>query len=293
MSAREDEIERARRAGVDSVREVFSRTREQPEPLRRCRSCGNEERSRWETCSRCGRSYYADPPRVQRTRRAALAAAAALLVAALAVGVPRLLSDKSRNQVTERAARARLLASEVARLRRDQRPRAGRLPAAAQDRASLPAARRLALRAGALASLETILTADARARVAAGEERGHVRETQCGPLLREVAGGRVVNTTDDHDLGVRVGRFDCTAVQRDVVQDGQVVGLFGIPYVAALDFATGRYVLCKDTPPQSEAGTALAQLRLARVCFNAHGRPLQQGYVIDPRDTRDPLPALG
>jgi hypothetical protein len=293
MSSREEEIERARRSGVDSVREVFSRTREEEPPLRRCRSCGNEERNRWETCTRCGRSYYAEPPRVQRARRRVLVAVAIALVAGLAVWVPQLLTAKSHNEVAQRAARARLIAAETVRLRREQRPHSGRLAGVATDRATLPAARRLALRAAALTALRTAVTADARARVASGEATGAVRGTQCGPLVRVTQGARVVNPTDDRDLTVRIGRFDCTAVQRNVVQSGRVVGLFGIPYVGVIDFATGRYVFCKNTPAQSEAGSALAQVRLARVCFNAHGAPLREGYLIDPRDAQDPLPGVG
>jgi hypothetical protein len=293
VSSREEEIERARRAGVESVRDVFSRTREDEPPLRRCRSCGNEERNRWGTCTRCGRSYYADPPRVQRARRGVLVAVAIVLVAGLAIWVPHLLSTKSHNEVAQRAARARLVAAETARLRREQRPHSGRVAGVATDSAGLSPARRLALRAAALAAVRAAVTVDARARRASGVGPGAVRTTQCGPLVRVTQGARVVNPTDDRDLTVRIGRFDCTAVQRNVVQSGRVVGLFGIPYVGVIDFATGRYVFCKNTPAQSEAGSALAQVRLARVCFNAHGAPLREGYLIDPRDAHDPLPGVG
>src|SRR5919197_1242133 len=126
----------------------------------------------------------------------------------------------------------------------------------------------------------------AKLRVAEGRLQGPIRETLCSNIERGVRQGEEV------DLGVRIGRYDCVASQRDVVKQGKVVAHLGYDYFGALDFATGAYVFCQGTPNQSEAGRALAVALLLRACLNAHGQRLKGGFLSDPRDTRQPLPQL-
>ena len=56
----------------------------------------------------------------------------------------------------------------------------------------------------------------------------------------------------------------------------------GYPFVAALDFRRFTYVWCRNTPPQSERGQALAFVRLDRACLAAKGKALGTGYVDVP-----------
>jgi hypothetical protein len=63
---------------------------------------------------------------------------------------------------------------------------------------------------------------------------------------------------------------------------GGSVGRLGYPFVAALDFARFTYVWCRNTPPQSERGQALAFVRLDRACLAAKGRAVGTGYADVP-----------
>jgi hypothetical protein len=205
-------------------------------------------------------------------------------VVALAALAPHLLTLK-REHAAERAAVDHAASGrESARLRVVQRPRAGRLPSGA--------AASVRTRRADVVALEAAITRDARARVAAGSLDGPVRETLCGPLERVTHGTRLVRTGDEADLRRRIGRYDCIAVLRDVVEDGRVVAHFGHAYVGAIDFATGAYVVCLAIPHMSERGTPLATAPVPRACVNAHGAREQGGFDADARDTRTPLPLL-
>ena len=268
-------------------------------PLRTCRTCGNVERNLHYRCTKCGRDYAAPPPVWRRARLWLAAAAAVVVVAGLAVAIPLQLSAKSESEARQASAQRAAAAREAARLTVEQRPRAGRLAGGlsartrvALDRADAPATERLRLRRAELVAFEAAVTRDARTRFAAGRKEGRPRETLCGPLERVTRGTRLVNTGEELDLGVRIGRYDCVAVLRDVVQDGRVVAHFGHQYVGALDFATGTYVLCLAIPHPTENDARLAVAPLPRACVNAHGVRLQSGFDNDARDTRDPLPLL-
>jgi hypothetical protein len=87
---------------------------------------------------------------------------------------------------------------------------------------------------------------------------------------------------DEEDLTKTVGRYSCVAVVRDAVQEGSQVGLFGIPFVAAVDFRRFTYVWCKDNPAANAAETGLAFVRLSRACLAARGKAFGTGYVESP-----------
>jgi hypothetical protein len=268
-------------------------------PLRTCRTCGNVERNLHYRCTKCGRDYAAPPPAWRRAGLWLAVAMAALLIAGLAVAIPLQLSAKRESQARQASAHRAAAVREAARLTLAQRPRAGRLgigtpgrSRVAPDRPEAPAVKRLRLRRAELVAFEAAVTRDARARFAAAGTQGRARETLCGPLERVTRGTRLVNTGEELDLGVRVGRYDCVAVLRDVVKDGRVVAHFGHEYVGALDFATASYVLCLAFPHPTENDARLAVAPLPRACVNAHGARLQSGFAKDARDTRHPLPAL-
>jgi hypothetical protein len=268
-------------------------------PLRTCRTCGNVERNLHHRCTSCGRDYAA-PPRLWRRAKLWIAVGAGVvLVAGLAVAIPLQLRAKSEGEAKQSSAQRAAEVREAAQLRVAQRPRAGRLVGGSAARAPLAvddvntsARDRLPVRRAEVVALEAAVTRDARERAAAGRLEGPVRNTLCGPLERVTRGTRLVGTGEERDLGVRIGRYDCVAVLRDVVHDGRVVAHFGHQYVGVIDFATGAYVLCLAIPHPVERGTPLATAPLPRACVNAHGEREQGGFATDPRDTSVPLPLL-
>jgi hypothetical protein len=260
----------------DEVRAALAHREEAP--LRTCPSCGRTERTRDEHCPHCGYSYFERPPgQVRRRRMAAMAAGALVVIAAVAV-IAVLLQDRGTRDSRDRVTQARLIAAETARLRRIQAPRFGSDVALRPRRGASPA-QRLAARHRLLLAVQVAITADARHRVATGEMRGRVSHTECGPFLRAPDA-----VPDDRVLSKPIGRYDCVAVQADAIQSGQTVGKLGYPYVAALDFRRFDYVICRNTPGQSEAGKALAYVRLDRACLMTNTAAVGTGY-IDPDST--------
>jgi hypothetical protein len=216
-------------------------------------------------------------PRLQgrRRRRAQWGAGlAALAVAAVAVFIA--LSLQADRRERERAQNARAVAAEKVRLGRLQAPHRGSAtdlrPAAGANEAA-----RLAARAALVRRVEARITADARARAGTGELKGPIRDSECGPFLKAPDA-----VPDDRALGKRIGRYDCVAVKSDIRKDGATVGRLGYAFVAALDFDRFTYVWCRNTPPPSEGGEALAVVRLDRACLAATGRPIGNGYADVP-----------
>jgi hypothetical protein len=87
--------------------------------------------------------------------------------------------------------------------------------------------------------------------------------------------------SDEEVLSKPRGRYDCVAVQRDVVRDGKIVAYFGIPFVGTIDFRRGTYVLCKDNKAPSENGRALVTVVLPAACIGAEGQDrVRDGYLL-------------
>lgn len=151
-------------------------------------------------------------------RRLTAVAGVALLLGAVVltiVLVPQISESNRRQAAEERREAARVLAAERARLRAEQRPRRGAVPALA-----------------VVAGVEKRITADARARHASGELDAEALRTDCRSL--------------GHDG--RLTLLGCTAVTSDVDATEQATGvLIGYPYRAAVDLQTGRYALCKTS----------------------------------------------
>jgi hypothetical protein len=201
----------------------------------------------------------------------------AVALVLLAVVVAVVLNAKSDRDARQRAADARAVAAERVRLTKLQAPHRG----AARD--LLPPAdatneQRLAARAALVHAVERQITRDAQARVRTGEIEGPIRGSECGPFLRAPDA-----VPDDRVLSKAIGRYDCVAVKDDIKGDaGSSVGRLGYPFVAALDFRRFTYVWCRNTPPPSERGEALAFVRLDRACLAAKGRALGTGYADVP-----------
>ena len=257
----------------DAVRTALARGEA---PLRTCPACGRDARTRDERCPHCGASFFARPPRLGGRARWLLAA---LALVALAAGVAVVLQAQEDREGRQAAERSAAIRAEARRLRQVQAPHRGaardlRVPAGATR------AQRLAARRALVAAAERSITRDARARAAAGELEGPVSGTVCGPILRDPDA-----VPDDRVLSKAIGRYDCVAVKGEGSvrnQRGTTVGRLGHPFVAALNFRRFTYVWCRNTPPPSERGEALAQVRLERACLAAKGRALGTGYVDVP-----------
>jgi hypothetical protein len=247
-------------------------------PSRTCPHCGFEERSERERCSRCGRSVLVRAPRLRGRRRTAViwggAAAAVIAVAVIALVLNAVVSNRNDR---ERKASAKAVAAERVRLKRLQAPHRGSAeqlapPAGASD------LDRLNAREALVRAVEASITRDAQARDRAGELKGPISRTECGPLLKAKDA-----VPDDRILSKAIGRYDCVAIKRSVTGEaGQSVGRLGFPFVAALDFKKFTYTWCRNTPGQGERGVALAFVRLERACLAAKGRALGTGYVDVP-----------
>jgi hypothetical protein len=282
----DEQWEAARRRAREEVHSIFADAGDAP--VRRCPRCGVEERTRWENCPHCGWSYFRPAPRFSdRTKRVAAAVAIVAAVIGLSQWIPSLIRGGNEHDELVAARNKRIAAAEERRLRREQVPHRGSarelLPPAGAHAPEVLRARRALVSAA-----EAAITADARQRIARGELQGRVTRTECGPLGPVNRGQKPV--TDDRDLTKPIGRYDCTAVQRDVVQDGEAVATFGYPFVAALDFRSFTFTWCKNNPAPSERGIALAHVRLSRACLAARGRPFANGYLVVPDKPIKPPP---
>ncbi|HEV2999906.1 MAG TPA: hypothetical protein VGW75_04120 [Solirubrobacteraceae bacterium] len=159
-------------------------------------------------------------------RKVAAGAGVLLLVGVFValVVAPAIDESKQESAAEEQAAADRRAAARRAAMRAEQRPRTGRLPAAASRERSL-------------AFVEVAIGRDARARFGAAGD-----PASCGVAAGEdAAAPRVV--------------FDCHATVREIRGAGEQEGARGslsIPYRAALDFAARRYAFCKTNPPPGE-----------------------------------------
>ena len=258
------------------MRDVFA-SHKHDDLTRTCAFCRREGTTQFELCPHCGRSYFDKPPRLSRLARRSLLALAGLLLVGFAVWLtPQLVDYRHHSDATTRSRQAALVVAERARIQAEQRPHHGRA-IALRAHAAAPSADRLRARRRLVARVESSITADARARIASGKLEGRApSRTSCGPLVRNQVKG------DEEDLAKAIGRYSCVAVVSDAVRDSRRVGLFGIPFVAAVDFRRFTYTWCKDNPAGNAAETGLAFVRLARECLASRGKAFGTGYLESP-----------
>jgi hypothetical protein len=174
-----------------------------------------------------------------RAARVALVLAVLAIAVAVAALVPGLKESQREQEGRAERERAAQRAELVRRLEAEQRPVAGR--SAARDPVSAGAAERLAVRAHTLADVRAAIGFDARTRVERGELDGPIRRVVCEPFPRSLE-----TRGADRDLSRRRGRYSCIAVtaafERTAASPGGVIGHL---YRARVDFAAGRYGLCK------------------------------------------------
>ena len=170
------------------------------------------------------------PPVPKRKLAVAALALVALLAAGAAVAVPAIRSGKDEAAERERRADAEARAAERRRLEREQSAHRGR---------GRPA-RDAAARAALVGRVRGSIAADARRRVAAGELDGTIRRVVCRP-------------SPGSEPSATRASYGCTAVTRDIPAGPRnVPGALGHPFVAVVDFATGRYSWCKTNPVPGE-----------------------------------------
>ena len=258
------------------MREAFAQHRPS-ELTRTCAFCGVEATTHFEHCPACGRSYFERPPRLSRAARRGLIVLGVVAAVAFAAWLaPQLVDFRHHSDARAQASHAKLIAAERARLIAEQRPRHGSA-VTLRPAAGASAAAQLRARRGLVHRAESSILADARARVARGLISGRPpTSAKCGPLVRNQVTG------DEEDLTKPVGRYTCVAVEGDAVQAGRRVGLFGIPFVAALDFRRFTYVWCKDNPAANAASSNLVFVRLSRECLASRGKAFGTGYLESP-----------
>lgn len=256
------DAEEARERAREAVAGAFAATPETP-PSRRCPTCGHEAATLSARCPACNKRYDRALPWLKDWMRWSLAAAAAAALVTTAVllrpGIQETKQERAQRLAGEQRAR---MATQRARLLREQRPVRGRARGLPVVGPAAGDAQRRAARRALVVAVEAAITADAQARVERRELDGPVRFTECGPLVRGNEG-----IADDEVLTRKLGRYDCVAVKRDVRRFGRTVALFGHPYVATVDFDEGTYVFCKDNKVPGEAGKALVKVTLAPECL--------------------------
>ena len=186
-----------------------------------CPNCGEESATWRAQCPACNKRYDRRLPWLSDRARWVLGIVGAIAAIAALWAI---LPGRLRRQATERReGRPRGAAARRGRARAaDPRAAPGPRPRARPRAlpADAPAAERLAQRRALVGQTEAAILAEARKRIATGELDGPVAKVNCGPLVRTPD-----NARDENDLSKRLGRYDCVAVKRDVVDaDGKVVG---------------------------------------------------------------------
>jgi hypothetical protein len=274
-----DSVELARRRAREAVRSAFEKGPEAP-PERRCPTCGHVAATWRPRCPSCNKRYDRALPWLSDRMRWGIAAAV-LVITGVIIWQSAPKVDQSKKTRAEQAQReqAKRIAAESERIRHEQRPVRGRITSVGAEDPKAPAAERLAARRRLYAAFEAAILAEARQRVATKEMKGPVREIRCSALIRREGALR-----DEEVLTRPRGRYDCVAVQRDVVRDGEVVAWFGNPFVGVLNFAKGTYVFCKDNKVPGEKGSALAKVTLDPACIGAEGQPRVRDGYLQPDD---------
>jgi hypothetical protein len=228
---------------------------------RRCPSCGSAQRDGGRLCSSCGADLTARAPRRVPWRALLLAGAAIVVLAAIAVPVVAGLRDDAAGE-RERAAQrqTRLREAERARQVRDSRPVRATGPAAGAGEDAL------AHRAELVKLGEERITADARARVAAGTLDGDIQGTECD-VFPETDGRRAA----ERDPATPAGRYDCVAYTSKLESEQLRSAVFGHPFWLVIDYERAELAWCKVTPRAGEGGSVLVSVPVPAACRDPEG----------------------
>jgi hypothetical protein len=151
-----------------------------------------------------------------------------VLAAALAVMVPRIDSGKQSRAEQAAAFKERAIATNHARIVREQRAMHGSATALKPAAGAPDATARTEL----VHRVEASIMADARSRAAAGE-------------MRHVDGPTTCSVTPGTKVGA-VGVYDCFTVTQGIKQSSRTsAGTIGYPFRAVVNFGTFTYAWCK------------------------------------------------
>ena len=158
--------------------------------------------------------------------------------AAAAVFLPGIVEDRQAADRREQRAAAERYAATLASADREQRARAGRGQADPGEGAA--EGRRTAARSALLASAETLIGRDARARTGR-----RIRGVDCEPFPRTLD-----KTPPAADLSRAAAAYNCVAVtarfDQGSAEAGQ--GIIGIPFRLVARFAGGSFAWCRIVP---------------------------------------------
>jgi zinc-ribbon domain len=232
---------------------------------RRCPSCGAPQAAGGRICANCGADLSARFAKGVPRRKLLYAALAVVALVAISLPIVSSLRDDAARERERAAARqAALEAAERERLARDARPVRAEGPRAAEG------ADPLEHRAALVTEAESLITADARRRVAAGTIDGDIRGAECDPFPTTET-----RRAAEQDPATPAGRYDCVAYTSKFEApelDGQKrTGLFGYPYWLVVDYAGSKLVWCKVTPRAGEGGRSLAVVPVPEPCRDPAG----------------------
>jgi len=168
----------------------------------------------------------------------------ALAVAALvaiAISIPFIVTGKEEGRERELAEAAQAKEERVAELRRLVRPRAIRVTPV--DSPSAPIPERTAARSAALRRVQAGIVADARRR-----ESRRIKTAECERIPAS-------DPPPAADLSTMRVRVSCVAVTSEVEANERTAGsTLGYPYVALVDFRSGRVGFCRTVHQAGEGG---------------------------------------
>jgi hypothetical protein len=183
----------------------------------------------------------------------------AALAVATAIIVPALRDSAAEVRRAEAAKQARLVATERARITREQRPHFATGP---QRRPGEPP---LAHRVRLLDAGAAAISSDARARMKAGIITGPVAGTECTPFPSTES-----RREQEADPAVPRNRYECLAYERrfplSELEGKARTGIIGVPYWLVVDYGTAKLTYCRLIPRAGEGAKPLAFVPVAHAC---------------------------
>ena len=225
---------------------------------RRCPACGRSQRGGGRTCPNCGADLTA------RYRAALAGASCADRGSARARAIAAIAASRSSPALRDDAAGERERAAARQARARGRRARAAdaRRPPGARRRARrcAPARTRSSTARRSSTAAEALITADARARVAAGTIKGDIKGTRVRGRSPTTAARRAAEqdpATQRRPLRLRRLHVEVRGAE---LEGNRAHGLFGYPYWLVVDYDRAKLVWCKVTPRAGEGGRSLASV---------------------------------
>jgi len=179
--------------------------------------------------------------KLPRAGKAVVVALAVAAVAAVAISIPFVVAGKEDGRERELSGAAKAREARLAELRRLVAPRT--LTITTLDTPSAPIPERTAARRAALERVQAGIVADARRR-----ESGRIKDARCE---------RIPSTDPPPagDLSAARVRVSCVAVTSELDANERTTGVtLGYPYVALVDFRSGRVGFCRTVGQAGEGG---------------------------------------